>query len=141
MSIKLEEMFNEFRYPSSITTDKDITTSGTLTAGNLTTTTTQVAGAFDVQGAFTVSGAATVTGAATLNGGVTVIGTTVLPARVSIGTGAIIFGSNPNGATGPTGVTAPTGSLYLSYTGTATNNRAFINTDGATAWTSITTAA
>lgn len=37
-------------------------------------------------------------------------------------------------------VTAPQGSLYLRIDGSSTSTRAYINTDGATAWTSITTA-
>ena len=37
--------------------------------------------------------------------------------------------------------TAKQGSLYLNTAGTTTNDRAYINTDGATTWTAITTAA
>ena len=47
----------------------------------------------------------------------------------------IFFGSGA-----PT-VSAAQGSLYLRTDGTTTNNRAYINTDGATTWTAITTAA
>lgn len=47
----------------------------------------------------------------------------------------VIFGSGA-----PT-VSAVKGSLYLRTDGSATNNRAYINTDGATTWTAITTAA
>lgn len=47
----------------------------------------------------------------------------------------ICFGSGA-----PT-MTAAKGSLYLRTDGGATTNRAYINTDGATAWTNITTAA
>lgn len=40
-----------------------------------------------------------------------------------------------------TTITAPKGSLALSTAGAGTTSRAWINTDGATAWTSVTTAA
>jgi len=39
-----------------------------------------------------------------------------------------------------TTITAPKGSLALSTAGSSTSTRLFINTDGATAWTAITTA-
>lgn len=45
-----------------------------------------------------------------------------------------------SGAGAPT-ITAPQGSLYLRTDGSASNNRAYINTDGGTTWTSIATAA
>ncbi len=38
-------------------------------------------------------------------------------------------------------VSAAKGSLYLRSDGTTTNDRAYINTDGATAWTALTTVA
>jgi len=47
----------------------------------------------------------------------------------------IYFGSGA-----PT-VSAAKGSLYLRTDGTTTNNRAYINTDGATTWTALTTVA
>lgn len=37
-------------------------------------------------------------------------------------------------------VTAAQGSLYLRYDGSSTSTRAYINTDGVTAWTAVTTA-
>lgn len=43
--------------------------------------------------------------------------------------------------TGAPTVTAAKGSLYLRRDGTTTNNRAYINTDGGTTWTALTTAA
>ena len=44
------------------------------------------------------------------------------------------------GSGAPT-VSAAKGSLYLRTDGTTTNNRAYINTDGATTWTALTTVA
>lgn len=45
-----------------------------------------------------------------------------------------------SGAGAPS-ATAPQGTLYLRTNGTTTNDRAYINTDGATTWTALTTAA
>lgn len=47
MAQKLEEMMNEFRYPSAITTDKNITTSGSVSSATLA-----VSGATTLSGAF-----------------------------------------------------------------------------------------
>jgi hypothetical protein len=44
------------------------------------------------------------------------------------------------GSGAPT-VSAAQGSLYLRTDGSSTSTRAYINTDGATTWTAITTAA
>jgi len=57
--------------------------------------------------------------------------------RVQLNGGAqLISGSgSPN-----TSITAPQGSLYLRTDGSSTSTRAYINTDGSTAWTNITTA-
>ena len=40
-----------------------------------------------------------------------------------------------------TKLTAPKGSIALSINGSGTTDRVFVNTDGGTTWTSITTAA
>jgi len=42
---------------------------------------------------------------------------------------------------GAPGMTAPKGSLYLRTDGTTTSDRAYINSDGSTTWTALTTAA
>lgn len=98
------------------------------------------------------------------------VGTNATAQAINIGTGAadkdIVIGSTTAGSTinlaTPAGtgvtlrglvgvfvgagdpntvVTAPQGSLYLNTTGSGVANRAWINTNGITAWTSITTAA
>lgn len=58
--------------------------------------------------------------------------------KISIGDNVeILSGSgSPNGV-----VSAPKGSLFLRTDGTTTNNRAYINTDGGTTWTALTTIA
>lgn len=38
-------------------------------------------------------------------------------------------------------VTAPKGSFYINLAGSTTNDRAYLNTNGGTTWTAITTAA
>lgn len=43
--------------------------------------------------------------------------------------------------TGAPTFSAKKGTLYLNLTGSSTSTRAFINTDGATTWTAVTTAA
>ena len=43
--------------------------------------------------------------------------------------------------TGAPAFTAAKGSLYLRTDGTTTNDRAYINTNGSTTWTALTTAA
>lgn len=48
----------------------------------------------------------------------------------------LILGAGP-----PTGVTAPKGWLYSNTTATTTTTRLYVNTDGGTTWTNLTTAA
>ena len=67
-----------------------------------------------------------------------------IPAGGTAGAG-FRFSSTANfgvffGSGAPT-LSAAKGSLYLRSDGTTTNNRAYINTDGATTWTALTTAA
>ena len=56
----------------------------------------------------------------------------------------VVLGGGPKVVAGSgdpnTVVTAPLGSLYLNTAGSSTSDRAFINTNGATAWTAVTTA-
>lgn len=66
-------------------------------------------------------------------------------AATSGGARALKLGAGANGVVGiyfgsgaPT-VSAPKGSLYLRTDGSSTSTRAYINTDGATAWTNLTT--
>ena len=63
-------------------------------------------------------------------------GSTAAVLRLSnLSTFGIYFG------TGVPTVSAAKGSLYMRRDGTSTNNRAYINTDGGTTWTALTTAA
>jgi hypothetical protein len=69
---------------------------------------------------------------------------TAIPAGGTAGLG-YTFSTTSNFGTffgsGTPTLSAAKGSLYLRSDGSATNNRAYINTDGATAWTALTTAA
>lgn len=63
--------------------------------------------------------------------------------------GFLIGAANTVGSTTPglySGAGAPSftaakGSMYLNTTGSSTSTRAYINTDGGTTWTAVTTAA
>jgi len=75
---------------------------------------------------------------------VTLAPTTAIPAGGTAGIGYLLsttanFGTF-FGSGAPT-LSAAKGSLYLRSDGTTTNNRAYINTDGSTTWTALTTAA
>jgi hypothetical protein len=74
----------------------------------------------------------------------TILSGTAVPAGGTAGAG-YMFSSTANfgtffGSGAPT-LSAAKGSLYLRSDGSATNNRAYINTDGSTTWTALTTAA
>jgi hypothetical protein len=68
------------------------------------------------------------------------------PSTAVVAGGAAIFTGTSSavgiyvGSGAPT-VSAAKGSLYLRTDGSSTSTRAYINTDGATTWTNITTAA
>jgi hypothetical protein len=88
-------------------------------------------------------------GTATVGGGVTAsqaVRAYVGTAPPAGGSGAgFLFSSTASfgvffGSGAPT-MSAAKGSLYLRTDGTTTNNRAYINTDGGTTWTAITTVA
>jgi hypothetical protein len=82
-------------------------------------------------------------GAIRATGSETILAATAIPAGGTAGSG-YKFSSTPNfgvffGSGAPT-LSAAKGSLYLCSDGSATNNRAYINTDGGTTWTALTTA-
>jgi hypothetical protein len=61
----------------------------------------------------------------------------------SVGSAGVTAALTPDiysGSGAPT-ISAPKGSLYLNITGNSTSTRAYINTNGSTTWTAITTAA
>jgi hypothetical protein len=84
------------------------------------------------------------TAANRFNGDLLVYGGTAIPAGGTTGSG-YKFSSTANfgvffGSGAPT-LSAAKGSLYLRSDGTTTNNRMYVNTDGSTTWTAVTTAA
>jgi hypothetical protein len=83
-------------------------------------------------------------GAVSFGGGTITNSGTAIPAGGTAGAG-VMMSSTANfgtffGSGAPT-LSAAKGSLYLRSDGSATNNRAYINTDGGTTWTALTTAA
>lgn len=114
---------------SLVVTGAAVTDSVTIsvTGGNLTITPTTIVGG-DVAGLQKLTAYA---GTGIAAGGTTGAGVTF--------TSAANFGVFP-GSGAPT-LSAAKGSLYLRSDGTTTNNRAYINTDGGTTWTALTTAA
>ena len=99
------------------------------TTGAVTTTATL--------GAATSVTTVSATGAVTALSGsaATAGGAAAFVATSTAGSMGIYFGSGA-----PT-VSAAKGSLYLRSDGSSTSTRAYVNTDGATTWTAITTAA
>lgn len=106
--------------------------SGTVTIGGTST------------GSITLNRASTINGAGTVNGALGAAKGEALPAGGSANAAitatstagfGIYFGSGA-----PT-VSAAKGSLYLRSDGSGVSDRAYINTDGATTWTALTTAA
>jgi hypothetical protein len=109
----------------------NISLTGNVIAGNLTTSNSVVS-------------LGNVTGANIFTDGtVTSLTQTAIPAGGSTGQG-YLFSSTANfgiffGSGAPT-LSAAKGSLYLRSDGTTTNDRMYINTDGSTGWTAVTTA-
>jgi hypothetical protein len=110
-------------------------------------------------GSITIPGTITVTGATTLSstlsvgaitgtsfsgtGAVTALNATAVPAGGTAGSG-FMFSSTANlglffGSGAPT-LSAAQGSLYIRTDGSSTSTRAYVNTNGTTGWTAITTA-
>ena len=71
-----------------------------------------------------------------VQGFVSIAGPSFFPMGGTKGFGLYYGSGSPN-----TVVTAAQGSLFLRYDGSSTSTRAYINTDGVTAWTAVTTAA
>lgn len=106
--------------------------SGTITIGSVSTGQIQLQQQTVVNGAFTANGPVGAAKGEALpaggNANASITATTTSNFGVFFGSGAPTVG-------------AAKGSLYLRSDGTTTNDRAYINTDGGTTWTSLTTAA
>lgn len=118
--------------PGAISATGDITSSGAISAsGNITGTNITASGA--VQGTDIKGTGSLVAQSATAIpvGGTTGAGITLS----SIPNFGMFFGS------GTPALSAAQGSLYMRTDGTTTNDRVYVNTDGATTWTAINTVA
>ena len=77
-------------------------------------------------------------------GGMRLLDGTAIPAGGTTGTGYKVSSTSNFGmffGSGAPTLSAAKGSIYLRSDGSGTSNRAYINTDGSTTWTAITTAA
>jgi hypothetical protein len=81
------------------------------------------------------SGELTIPAAMTITNGNLVLGNAAAGVEFNAGPRLLAGAGDPN-----TAVSAAQGSLYMRSDGSSTTTRAYINTDGATAWTSVTTA-
>lgn len=97
----------------------------------------------DVSGAVAATGAVTAASVAT-TGGVSAYTGTAVPAGGTAGVGLKLSSTSNLGVffgSGAPTLAAAKGSLYLRTDGTTTNDRAYINTNGSTTWTALTTVA
>ena len=127
---------------ATLFTGTTVSVTGNITGGN-------VSGGANVNATThtgaTVSVTGNVTGGNVLSAGTaTILSGTAVPAGGTAGAG-YKFSSTANlgvffGSGAPT-LSAAQGSLYLRTDGTTTNNRMYVNTNGSTTWTAVTTAA
>jgi hypothetical protein len=92
------------------------------------------------------SGTQTVTGNNVVTGGVTVESSTSVPASagaVAAGKPITLFSNGPSiyVTSDAPAFTAVKGSLCINTAGSSTSTRLYVNTDGGTTWTNVTTAA
>jgi hypothetical protein len=134
-----------------ITDSTSISTGAIKTAGGLgVTKALWVGGLANIAGAVTLQSTLDTTGAVTLQstlsatGAATILSGTAIPAGGTAGSG-VKLSSTSNfgiffGSSAPT-LAAAKGSLYLRSDGSTTNDRMYVNTNGSTAWTAVTTSA
>ena len=121
---------------ATLFTGTTVSVTGNITGGNVNTGSATATG--NVQ-----SGNVLSVGVVSAVGNATILSSTAVPVGGTTGAGyklsntvnlGVFFGSGA-----PT-LTAAKGSLYLRTDGSTTSNRMYVNTDGATAWTAVTTA-
>lgn len=101
-------------------------------------------GSEDSSAAFQTVTAGTLGTALTLNGASAAIAPVAIPAGGTAGTGLLLSSTANFGVFFGSGVptlSAAKGSLYLRSDGSSTTTRMYVNTNGSTTWTSVTTAA
>ena len=130
---------------------KEVTAStfSSITVTGLTATRVPFAGTGGLLGddsgfTFNTTGDILTAGAYTTPGAVTAFNGTGIPAGGTAGSGFKLSSTTNYGVffgSGAPTLSAAKGSLYLRSDGTGTGDRAYINTDGGTTWTALTTAA
>lgn len=108
-----------------------------------------IPGTLAVTGAVTLSstlasGAQTVTGAVSSTASVAAHTGTAVPAGGTAGAGFLVSSTSNLGVffgSGAPTLSAAQGSVYIRTDGSSTSTRLYINTNGATTWTNVTTAA
>jgi len=91
-----------------------------------------------------LTGNQTISGTLGVTGAITGLNATAIPAGGTAGSGLLVSSTANFGVffgSGAPSLSAAKGSLYLRSDGSATNNRMYVNTDGSTTWTAVTTAA
>lgn len=115
-----------------------ISATGRVTLASTEASTTTTTGALVVGGGLGLAGA--------INAGASVAAHqgTAIPAGGTAGAGLLVSSTSNFGVffgSGAPSLSAAKGSLYLRSDGSTTNDRAYINTNGSTTWTALTTAA
>lgn len=126
------------------------TTSNTGTIYGISVTTGSISSALSLTSTLSVTGASTLSGAITAGSTISTTGqlsvqTSTAPPSAGATTAGIKFSSTANWGiyfgTGVPTFSAAQGSVYIPNNGSTTSSRMFINTNGSTGWTSVTTAA
>ena len=100
-------------------------------------------GAVTITPATTITGVLTNPGGYTSTGGVTIYSGTAVPAGGTAGSGLKMSSTSNLGVffgSGSPTLSAAQGSLYINTTGNSTSTRLYVNTNGTTGWTNVTTA-
>ena len=132
-----------------------ITSAGnvTISNGGAYTTTSRGYLAFTGNGVFSFNNAdasnnftltAGASNLATFNGGVKALGATAIPAGGTAGAGLTVSSTSNFGVffgSGAPSLSAAKGSLYLRSDGSGVADRMYVNTNGSTTWTAVTTVA
>lgn len=125
------------------------TTSNTGTIYGISVTTGSISSALSLTSTLSVTGASTLSGAITAGSTISTTGqlsvqTSTAPPSAGATTAGIKFSSTANWGiyfgTGVPTFSAAQGSIYVPNNGSTTSSRMYINTNGSTGWTSVTTA-
>jgi hypothetical protein len=116
----------------------DISSTGDVTSGGKVTSTGDITSGAKVISTGDITAGANITGAGSLAAHTA----TPIPAGGATGAGVLVS-STPNFGlffgSGAPAISAAKGALYMRSDGTTTNDRMYVNTDGATTWTAVNT--